>query len=184
MKDIRAKIYEAITTRLSQMVVPVYSFVPSNEDSPFIFIELSSLEQIQNKSKFYQLGVVDVELFSGTNTYEGSIQTYVQYMNEIKVRLQPYRAFKLVDDMTYWRVMNDGGIQQISDTERVYVGTVQYEFEYQQPYTYYDRVINDGGTVEAYECVIGKENGFVEVDYVTHKNEIVTHNFEKVTNDG
>ena len=156
MKDVRQTIYAAITALLEPMAIPSYSFVPSNEGTPFVFFELSALEQIENKSNFYQQGVLDVELFSGTNQSTASIQTYIDYMNEIKVRLQPYIAFKPVNEMTYWRVLNDAGLQQISETERVYVGSIQYEFQMLQSLTYYDRVVNDGGVVEALDCVLDK----------------------------
>jgi hypothetical protein len=160
MTDERQPIFEAITTLLDPMVVPVYSFVPANEDHPYIFIGELDTEQVENKSQFEIRGFINVIYFSGTNAPIDSYQTALKHINEMKVRLQPYTSFVLPLDgewgMVFWRKSSDTGIQEITEIERVYTCTVTYEFELTHDLTYWDRVTLDGGTIEAFDCVLDK----------------------------
>lgn len=157
MQDIRANILGALSTALSPTGLGVYSFVPDNTSKPFIYIGEIELTQAPNKSNFYQEGTVMVTLYTGDAGWSGSLSQPLSWLNEIKVRLQYQVAHKLLPQMTYWMLLNDTGLENISDTERQYIANLQYEFHYAQPLTYPDRVVNDGGVVENYvTCVLNK----------------------------
>jgi len=130
MKGIREALYNSIVTLLAPMDTPVYSYVPSNLGTSFIFIELTENTQLESKGCFYQGGILDIELYTGNSEWQGSILPMVRIVDQIKRLLQPYPAFKPNAEMTDWRLLSDNGFQQLSDTERVYVASLQYEFEW------------------------------------------------------
>lgn len=161
MQDVRSDIIGAIYSLLEPHPLEVYNSTPANTKSPFIFIGRIDLDtQVQNKSNFELVGTVDVEVYTGDNAWTKSLAEPYQWLNEVKLRLQPTVAFVLPltnQSMVRWKLDTDIDFYDISVTEKHYVATITYEFEVWQPLTYPDRVITDGGVVEGYvECVLNK----------------------------
>ena len=131
MIDSRKAIQEQLVLLLSPIGIPVYSFVPSNEPNPFIYIGDMENEQLIDKTNFRTMGTVSVELFTGTKQWTGS------YLSQIKELLQPtikYRLDLRVSGlaMAYWRLFNDTGLFDYTIDQRNYTAIMQYEFEVTQ----------------------------------------------------
>ena len=137
MIDSRKAIQEQLVLLLSPIGIPVYSFVPSNEPNPFIYIGDMENEQLIDKTNFRTMGTVNVELFTGTKQWKGSLEQPYEYLSQIKELLQPTIKFKL--DLTasrlsmaYWRLFNDTGLFDYTIDQRNYTAIMQYEFEVTQ----------------------------------------------------
>lgn len=129
MIDPRTDIMTQIVANLTPLGLPIYNIVPSNENKPFIFIGQVQLEQLPNKSKFYNGGTVDVILYTGSSDWTGSLSQAYDWISGIKTNLQPSVSYRLNDNMTYWKLFNDTGLETIDPVKRNYICTLQYEFE-------------------------------------------------------
>jgi len=161
MTDVRADIIGAINTLLADHPLEVFNDVPQNADYPLIFIGNIELNtQVDNKSTYEVQGYVEVHLYTGDKPWQKSLVEPYQWLNNLKVRLQPYVSFVLpLNDhhMVWWKLDTDTDFNDISVTEKHYVAQVVYQFEIFHNFTYYDRVSNDGGVVENYtDCVLNK----------------------------
>ena len=158
MRDPRLDIMTTIVSLLEPMSLPVYTTVPNNEANPFIFLGPMNLSQAINKSEFQIIGTIDVELYTGSNSWIGSLLPAYEWLQELKTLLQPNIDFVLPltdNHMFIWRMNDDSGFTDITETEKLYVATVQYEFE-----------LNPDIITKLY--------------YVVHNGVQVTHNGQKV----
>lgn len=118
---------------LDPLGIPVFSFVPSNQSGLFIYMGNISTYESQLKDDFLITGILNVTLYTGTNEWIGSLKEPLQYFNDIKVALQPTKGdvLDLEPDfsMIYFKLYGDNGVQQITPTDRIYVGNIQYEFQ-------------------------------------------------------
>jgi len=156
-KDPTKKILSALYQTLSGITeANTYSFVPSNKDKPYIYI--GDIQLIEQKvSCFVLSGTLTVELFTGTNRWTGSLETPLEISSRIKWYMKRDKNSILnlspTHTMIYMRMVNDSGLQQISNIENLYINTIQYEFELQQNPGYTERVITDHGILESPDCI-------------------------------
>ena len=129
MIDPRKDIMTQLIANLTQIGLPVYNYVPSNEAKPFIFIGQVQLEQLPNKCDFRNGGTVDVILYTGSDGWVGSLEPAYDWINEIKTYLQPTVSYTLLTYMTFWKIFNDTGLETIDPVKRNYICTLQYSFE-------------------------------------------------------
>ena len=133
MRDSRREILKQLIILLEPIGLPVYSVVPDNVPHPFIYIGSIQTQQTLNKQNFEILGTVEVELFTGTNEWSGSLDVPLGYLESIKMILQPSVNFVLPLGsslwMVWWTLFNDTGLFTISSTEKIYSAVLQYEFE-------------------------------------------------------
>lgn len=133
MRDPRFRILEQLTARLSGLDTDVYSVLPANTATPFIYIGEVQLGEVENKSKFTLEGFVTVELYGGSQEWVGSIAPLLTELDNIKVALQTDKSDTLdltpLFDMIYWKLSSDSGLLQYDTTDRLYVATLQYTFK-------------------------------------------------------
>ncbi len=158
MVDNRTEILNALVTALTPVGLDIYSFVPNDMTKPYIYIGDLFFEELQNKDAARLRGIVTIELVTGTNAWIGSFIKPLEWYNSIKYYIKPFKTATLLDNMVYLRLSSDTGLEQINEKERVFVGTLQYEFEIQQEPSiieaYYNRVTADGGIIESLNCLI------------------------------
>ncbi len=162
MRDPRFVILEQLNSKLSTLLIPVYSVIPDDTPTPFVYIGDIQLSEIQNKTHFQLGGFATIEVYSGTNAWVGSIAPLLTSLDNIKVALRPNKN-SVLDlspkfNMSYWKLQSDTGLIQYSTTERLFVATLQFSFE-----------ITDLGVVTPTEDVV--HYGVP----VTHQGEQVTH---------
>lgn len=157
MKDVRHSILYSLTNVLADVGLPVWSYVPNNTEEPYIFIGDIDTQQLGNKDEFRIGGTFSVELYTGSNEWKGSLETPLEWLYKIKQTLQPNVSSVLelntIFDMTYLTLEFDSGIQQSTDTKRIYFAQMTYSFETIENQSYVDRVEEDGGTMEAETCL-------------------------------
>ncbi len=160
MQDNRFDILSALVEVLKPIGLQVYSYVPNDMTKPYIYIGDIFFEELPNKDAFRLLGYVTIELITGSNEWLGSLKQPMEWYNDIKMAIKPRKTTVLIENMVYLRLDLDSGVQQFSESQRVYSATLQYEFQIQQAETwadnvdaYINRVINYGGIVEASECL-------------------------------
>ena len=134
MRDSRSEILKQLKGLLDTIGLPVYSVVPDNHPAPFIFIGGIELQQTLNKEQFQTIGTVNIELYTGSNEWLGSLDAPLSYLAAIKQAVQPSRKFVLDltasgMSMVYWVLFNDTGLFSISSTQKFYNAVIQYEFE-------------------------------------------------------
>jgi len=156
-KDPTTKIIKALYQTLSGITeAATYSFVPNNKKNHYIFI--GDVQLIEKQvSCFVVAGSFTVELYTGTNGWTGSLTTPFDIAATIKSKIKPNNN-SILDlspshTMIFMRMINDSGLQQISDTEKLYINTIQYEFELQQNPGYTERVIANNGELENPDCI-------------------------------
>ena len=159
MQELRKEIQRQLTQVLAPIGLDVLSFVPDDHAKPFIYIGDIETQQMPNKSQFELQGTYNVELFTGTQSWVGSLDLPLTYLSNMKLLLQPMGAYVLDLNaigvgMVRQHLFNDTGLFSVSPTERLYSAILQYEFETTQNQTYFDRVIADGGILEAMQCVL------------------------------
>ena len=162
MRDPRLDIMSTIVSLLEPMSLPVYTTVPNNEANPFIFLGNVNLSQAINKSEFQITGTIDVELYTGSNSWVGSLLPAYEWLQELKRLLQPNIDFVLPltdNHMFIWRMNDDSGFTDITETEKLYVATVQYEFE-----------LNPNIITTLYNVIFGLDNVVFGLDNVIHIN--------------
>lgn len=162
MIDVRLPIQTELVTLLTPIGIPVYSFVPSNEPNPFIYIGDIETEQLIDKSTFRNIGTVNIELFTGTKQWTSSLEGPLSYLSQIKVLLQPTIKFRLDlrDDglaMAYWRLYNDTGLFDYTIDQRNYTAIIQYEFEITQTNT------DDYNVVHGIDNVVHNTNNVIAI---------------------
>ncbi len=156
-KDPTKSIFKSLYETLSGITgVTTYSFVPNNKENPYIFI--GDIQLIENKvSCFILSGTLTVELFTGTNKHISSLSDALDIATDIKYRMKNDKGsilnLKPSHKMIYMRMVNDSGLENISETEKLYIDSIQYEFELQQLPGYMDRVDSAGGIVESPNCI-------------------------------
>ncbi len=156
MKDIRTQFLKKIYKDLQGVGIPVYSVIPNNEPNPFIYIGDITSGEIANKSQFHTSGTVTVEMFTGTEVYVGSLIEPLSYYNSIKWILKPTKNYTPAlygFNISTWNLDADSGLQQFSSTERMFVGTLLYNFTSTEHQGYIDRVESNGGTITSIDCI-------------------------------
>ena len=157
MKDPRYQLIKKVRELLLPIGLPVFSMIPANNHNPFIFVGGVTTTQLQNKSRFRIGGILTVELYTGTNAWTGSIVEPLEWLDEMKIRLQLLTTSRPAITgnlrVVNWRLESDTGIQPISITEQLYTALIQYRFEVEQLEGYYERVTADNGIVEAIDCL-------------------------------
>ena len=155
-KDPTKAILKALFETLEPVGLPVYSFVPNDTSNPYIFIGDIQLNENQTAC-FIVSGTFTVELYTGSNSWVNSLDVPLTWAQDIKTALKQDKGSVLdvnpTHTMIYMRMDNDSGLQQYSNIERLFVDTIQYEFELQQNTGYVYRVEQAGGIVDNPECV-------------------------------
>lgn len=132
MQDPRLAMLTTLKFMLDPIGLPVYSVVPSNSAEPFIYIGEIETQQDVNKDHFQLSGTFNVELYTGSNAYTGSLTDPLTWLNQIKEIMQPNRSSVLDLGpqfiMQYLLLFNDTGLNQYSSDEKLYNAIVQYEF--------------------------------------------------------
>lgn len=132
MKDPKGKILTALTTLLTPVGLPVYSVIPDNTDSPFIYIGDIELNEIPNKSEFTNNGSVAIELYSGSSKWTDTIAPLLIYVNDIKMAIKPTKSYVLDLEPDFscvtWFMQYDSGLTEYSTTERLFIDRIQMEF--------------------------------------------------------
>lgn len=135
-KDPTKTILKSLYSTLSVIQdINVYSFVPNNKENPYIFI--GDIQLTENKTSCFTIsGTFTIELFTGTSGWTGSIEKPLDISSQIKSLMKPNKGsiLDLLPDhkMIFMRMINDSGLQQISNIEKLYINSIQYEFELQQ----------------------------------------------------
>lgn len=126
MNDIREELLTYIYNALVPVGIPIYSVVPDNMEMPYIFIGNISTGQTVNKSEFRVQGFVNIELYYRA---ESSLVEGLNYLDQTKSLLQPTKDY-IPDFLNEWWLESDVGLQMIDPSNKVYIATIQYRFEY------------------------------------------------------
>ena len=134
MIDLRYEMMKALKTRLDfvDASLEVFSDIPDDYPNPFIYLGNIQYEEIQNKDNFLYRGIVTVELYTGTSKWIGSIKEPIDWLNTINYRMKTSKTdFPTIPyfRLGMWKLSSNTGLQRISTTEKLYVGTIQYSFE-------------------------------------------------------
>ena len=133
MIDIRKPILKALYSLLSTQSTPVYSLVPDNVGQPFIYIGEVISETYDVKCNFHRNGNVNVELFYELNEADGSLDTMLDKLQEIKTILLPTPGFVLDLStnglaMSSWELDYEEGPYSYTDDRRLLTATMQFGF--------------------------------------------------------
>ena len=157
LKDIRLPLSKTLYEMLTPVGIPVYNVIPTNVAEPFIYVGTIVTTDYKNKCTFIIDGTVDVEMHTGSNGWNGSMEQLYEYLYEIKATLQFEKANVIgvgkQHKMILWRLESDSGITVYDPINRLMSATITYAFSIVQEEGYVDRVENDGGVVEAVECI-------------------------------
>ena len=133
MIDIRKSILKALYSLLSTQSIPVYSLVPDNVGQPFIYIGEVISETYPVKCNFHRNGNVNVELYYELNEADGSLDTMLDKLQEIKTILLPNPRFVL--DLTAsglamssWELDYEEGPYVYTDDRRLLTASMQLGF--------------------------------------------------------
>ena len=134
MADLRYEMLKALKGKLSSIssTLKVFSDIPSSYPHPFIFLGDITVEEIQNKSNFLYRGIVTIELYTGTTGWQGSIKEPIGWLNSINTELKSSKSEKLDIanfNISVWNLTSNTGLQNISTTEKLYTGVIQYRYE-------------------------------------------------------
>jgi len=157
LKDIRRILSNRLYDMLSVVDISTYNVLPENVDNPFIYIGVINTNDYPNKCDFIIDGTVDIEVHTGSNGWNGSMEQLYEYLAEVKSILQPSKGY-VIDlgtshDMILWKMQTDTGLVVYDPINRLMSCTMTYEFDIVQKIGYEDRVEADDGTVESISCV-------------------------------
>ncbi|RLA66085.1 MAG: hypothetical protein DRQ78_04720 [Epsilonproteobacteria bacterium] len=157
LKDIRRILSVRLYEMLSTMDIPVYNVLPTDVDNPFIYVGVIVTTDYANKCEFIIEGTVDIEMHTGANGWNGSMEQLYEYLFEMKALLQYEKGSVITlgtsHEMNLWKIVADTGITVYDPINRLMSSTVTYEFKIVQKIGYEDRVKEDGGVVEAISCI-------------------------------
>lgn len=157
MKDPRNRLLRQLVSRLTPVGLPIFSTVDLNSANPYIYIGDIQLSEVDNKTTWMQSGTFTVELFTGTSAWTGSLLEPISWIFDIKNALQTIKTDVLELDpthqMIYMKLQNDSGLQNYSSSQKMYIGSLIYEFQIIELVYYEERVENDGGTIESITCI-------------------------------
>ncbi len=156
MKDIRITMLKEVISLLQPVGIEIYSVLPDGLSSPFFYIADITSYEVPNKSSFNIEGQVEIELFTGTNKWVGSLSEPLKNYYDAKYYLQPTKGFTPTlygFNVSVWTIAADTGLQQYSSTERMFVGTLIFRYVATQDRGYIERVEMTDGTVEAIDCL-------------------------------
>ncbi len=157
LKDIRRPLSTGLYDILSTIGIGTYTVIPQDIDNPFIYIGNITTFDFGNKCKFITQGTVDIEMHTGSNGWNGSMDELYGYIEQIKALLQNEKGATIdlgvAHKMVLWKIQGDTGLVVYDPINRLMASTITYEFSIYQKITYKDRVEDDEGIVESINCV-------------------------------
>ncbi len=132
LKDIRLPLSKTLYEMLTPIGIPVYNVLPTNVDEPFIYVGAIVTTDHPNKCEFITDGTVDIEMHTGSNGWNGSMEQLYEYLYEIKAVLQ-FEKSNVIDvgtehKMILWMLESDSGITVYDSVNRLMSSTITYAF--------------------------------------------------------